>query len=179
MRIASNFDGGNIHVVSTDDPKDVKLEIRADKDSEFFQWFFFRVTGAGDLDCRLNIVNAGKASYAEGWRDYQAVASYDRKTWFRVPTEFDVKTLTIAHRPESDSIYYAYFAPYSRIAAYEKDVANRCVWKSLLVERGVIDRADVREPAPAFADELVRGQLTAIARSAGLLDGASPVSRTP
>src|SRR5690606_33617615 len=26
-----------------------------------------------------------------------------------------------------------YFTPYSRIAAYEKDVANRCVWKQVLV----------------------------------------------
>jgi murein tripeptide amidase MpaA len=113
MHISSKFDGGNIRALPTDDPSNIQLEIRSDKDSEFFQWFFFRVTGARDLDCRLNIVNAGKASYAEGWRDYQAVASYDRKAWFRVPTEFDDKTLTLAHRPESDSIYYAYFAPYS------------------------------------------------------------------
>ena len=113
MRITSNFDGGNIRVISTDDPANVHLEIRPDKDSEFFQWFFFRLTGARELDCRLRILNAGEASYTEGWRDYRAVASYDRKTWFRVPTEFDGTALTIAHRPESDSIYYAYFAPYS------------------------------------------------------------------
>jgi murein tripeptide amidase MpaA len=108
IRITSNFDGGNIRVISTDDPANVHLEIRPDKDSDFFQWFFFRLTGARERDCRLNILNAAKASYVEGWRDYRAVASYDRKTWFRVPTEFDGTVLTIAH-----SIYYAYFAPYS------------------------------------------------------------------
>jgi 2-keto-3-deoxy-L-arabinonate dehydratase len=63
-----------------------------------------------------------------------------------------------------------YFAPFSRIAAYEKDVANRCVWKSLLVERHVIDSAAVREPVPAFAGDLIREQLHAIARAAGLLE---------
>jgi len=61
-----------------------------------------------------------------------------------------------------------YFAPFSRIAAYEKDVANRCVWKTLLVERGVIESARLREPVPGFAGDLVTGQLTAIARRAGL-----------
>lgn len=63
-----------------------------------------------------------------------------------------------------------YFAPFSRIAAYEKDVANRCVWKSLLVERGIIDSAAVREPVPAFATDLIREQLHDIARAARLLE---------
>ena len=67
----------------------------------------------------------------------------------------------------------AYFSPYSRIAAYEKDLANRCVWKTLLVERGVIESDAVREPSPAFAGELVNGQLLAIARAAGLFSAAT------
>jgi len=41
------------------------------------------------------------------------VASYDRQHWFRVPTEFDGKNLTITFTPEYDSTYFAYFAPYS------------------------------------------------------------------
>jgi 4-hydroxy-tetrahydrodipicolinate synthase len=69
-----------------------------------------------------------------------------------------------------------YFAPFARIAAYEKDIANRCVWKIVLVERGVIDSAAVREPVPGFADDFIRGQLLAIARSAGLLGNAGAVT---
>jgi murein tripeptide amidase MpaA len=58
-------------------------------------------------------MNAGEAAYPEGWRDYRAVASYDRKTWFRVDTEYEGAVLAIRHRPEFDSVWYAYFAPYS------------------------------------------------------------------
>ncbi len=55
----------------------------------------------------------GEASYPDGWVDYKAVASYDRQHWFRVPTAYDNGVLTISHPPEQDSIYYAYFEPYS------------------------------------------------------------------
>jgi len=58
-------------------------------------------------------VNASGAAYVEGWPEYQAVASYDREHWFRVPTEFDGTNLTITITPDHDSIYFAYFAPYS------------------------------------------------------------------
>lgn len=113
IRISSAFDGGNIEVDKADAADDIRLRIRDDKDSNFKQWFYFRLTGAAGQDCALKIVNAGEVSYKAGFRDYQAVASYDREHWFRVPTAYDDKTLTIAHTPASDSIYYAYFAPYS------------------------------------------------------------------
>ena len=45
--------------------------------------------------------------------DYQAMASYDRVNWFRVPTSFDGQVMTVRHTPQLDSIYYAYFEPYS------------------------------------------------------------------
>ena len=41
------------------------------------------------------------------------MASYDRATWFRVPTSYDGKELVIEHAPLRDSVYYAYFEPYS------------------------------------------------------------------
>ena len=34
----------------------------------------------------MTFENAADCAFAEGWRDYQAVASYDRVNWFRVPT---------------------------------------------------------------------------------------------
>ncbi len=113
MQVNSRFDGGNIRCISVSDPRDIRLEIRNDHQSEFYQWFYFRLTGAKDRDCRLNILNAGGAAYAKGWDGYQAVASVDRETWFRVPTTFDGTTLGITVRPSSDAMYFAYFAPYS------------------------------------------------------------------
>lgn len=113
MRISDQFDSGNITCLACETPDDIRLAIRNDKDSHFFQWFHFRLTGARDLDCAMKITNAGAAAYPHGWKDYRAVASYDREDWFRVPTDYDGTVLTIRHRPESDSVYYAYFAPYS------------------------------------------------------------------
>ena len=63
----------------------------------------------------MRIVNAGEASFPGGWEGYRAVASYDRKRWFRVEgTSFDAGSgvLTIDHTPAKDAVYYAYFAPY-------------------------------------------------------------------
>ena len=113
MQVSSAFDSGNIVVISASDPSDVRLEIRPDAGEDHFQWFHFRVCGSAGTPCTLKIVNAAQASYPDGWKDYRACASYDRLEWFRVPTSFDGTTLTIAHTPERDSIYYAYFAPYS------------------------------------------------------------------
>jgi murein tripeptide amidase MpaA len=71
------------------------------------------VHGAKGQACRLRLLNAGQCTYVDGWRDYRAVASYDRRDWFRVPTRFDGRELTIEHLPQHDSVYYAYFEPYS------------------------------------------------------------------
>ena len=61
----------------------------------------------------MRLLNAGQATYPAGYEDYQAVASYDSENWFRVPTTFDGQVMTISHTPELDSVYYAYFEPYS------------------------------------------------------------------
>ena len=63
-----------------------------------------------------------------------------------------------------------FFAPFSRLAAYEKEVCNRCVWKTLLVARGVIANDFVREPVPGFATDWQKQQLLRVARHAGLFD---------
>jgi len=114
MKITSNFDSGNIEFVSIDVKKNAfKLKIRKDTNSDFFQWFHFRLTGAAGKRCKLAIINAGKSSYPGGWKNYQACASYDREEWFRVPTTFRNGVLTIDFQPEHNSVYFAYFAPYS------------------------------------------------------------------
>ena len=113
MQINSNFDGGNIRLIRCEEPQDIQLEIETDRHSDFYQWFYFRLTGARDTPCTLKLINAGGAAYTKGWEDYQAVASYDRHYWFRVPTRYADGVLSIEHQPDFDSVFYAYFAPYS------------------------------------------------------------------
>lgn len=113
MIISSEFDGGNIECIESSDPQNVRLSIRKDNQSDFYQWFYFRVSNVRNIDCKYAIANAGGAAYKDGWKDYRAVASYDREYWFRVDTEFDGEQLILKHKSFCDQVYFAYFAPYS------------------------------------------------------------------
>ncbi|SFD01246.1 M14 family metallopeptidase [Pseudoalteromonas denitrificans] len=113
MKISSQFDSGNILVKSAENPLDIQLEINKDKSSDFFQWFHFRLETQQDQLHKINISNLENSAYPEGWDNYQAVASYDRQTWFRLPTSYENGTLTIECEPECSHLYIAYFAPYS------------------------------------------------------------------
>ncbi|NDV11906.1 M14 family metallopeptidase [Crenobacter caeni] len=113
MNISSQFDAGSVEVVKCDDFSDIQLKIRQDNAASFAQWFYFRLQGAAYQPCTLRFINAAECTYPEGWQDYQAVASYDRNNWFRVPTRFENGELIIEHVPLSGSVYYAYFEPYS------------------------------------------------------------------
>lgn len=113
MQISSNFDSGNIRVIDASQANNIQLEIVKDNQSDFYQWFHFKLHNTERCEHTLNLMNASTSAYLEGWTDYQAVASYDREHWFRVPTEFDGEKLSITLTPEFDSVYFAYFAPYS------------------------------------------------------------------
>lgn len=113
MYITAQFDSGNIEVIAANEPHDIQLAIRHDNESEFFQWFHFKLYGEAGIEHVMTITNAGQAAYPDGWKGYEAVASYDRETWFRVPTEYNGSELIIRHTPEQESVYYAYFTPYS------------------------------------------------------------------
>ena len=113
MHITANFDAGNIKVISLEDKKDIQLAIRPDVGGEFFQWFNFRITGQIGEQYVLNILNAGEAAFPGGWESYQAVASYDREYWFRLPTSYKDGKLTINVDMECETIQIAFFAPYS------------------------------------------------------------------
>ena len=113
LNISSVFDAGNIEVINTDNPRSIQLKIRKDTKSDFLQWFYFRMHGAKDQACKVNLINAGEAAYPEGWENYQARASYDRETWFQVPTKYDGNVLSMEFTPEYDSVYIAYFTPFS------------------------------------------------------------------
>lgn len=114
MKISSNFDAGAIEVVSLADPQDIRLRLRADNAAAFCQWFHFRLQDAAGTPVRLVFENADRAAYPDGWTDYRCVASYDRRNWFRIPTtHYQDGRLVVEHTPERNSIYYAYFEPYS------------------------------------------------------------------
>ena len=113
IKISSQFDAGAIDIVSATSADAIDLNIRKDSAAEIRQWFYFRLQGAQGEACTIRFLNAGKAAYPAGWEDYQAMASYDRVNWFRVPTTFDGDVMTISHTPGMDSVYYAYFEPYS------------------------------------------------------------------
>jgi len=113
MIISSAFDSGNIEVVAAADPQDIQLKIRKDTNADFMQWFHFRMQEVEGMDLKIDIINASEASYPEGWDGYEAVVSYDRITWFRVPTTYDGSKLTIEFMPEFNSVFVAYFAPYT------------------------------------------------------------------
>ncbi|MBF38142.1 M14 family metallopeptidase [Idiomarina sp. UBA4520] len=113
MRISANFDSGNIQVISADSADNIRLAISKDNQSEFYQWFHFKLFGEAGTEHVMVIENASGSAYPDGWDGYEALASYDRETWFRVPTEYNGKELTIRHTPEQESVYYAYFVPYS------------------------------------------------------------------
>jgi murein tripeptide amidase MpaA len=113
MKINAQFDSGNIAVVNTKSAENIELKIRKDSNAKFSQWFHFRLEGAKNQSCQFKIINAGECSYPEAWKNYQVCVSYDRKEWFRVPTQFDGKVLSFHHTPQFNCVYYAYFTPYS------------------------------------------------------------------
>jgi len=191
-RISSTFDGGAIEVVADADPRDLQVRLRADSHADFRQWFYFRLQGAQGQPARVRFVNAGAATYVAGWRDYQAVASYDRVDWFRVPTTFDGSELVIAHTPLRDSIYYAYFEPYSwerhlallgradgspraRVSDLGATVEGRDI-NLVTVGTAAADRKSLwviarQHPGETMAEWFVEGMLER------LLDPADPVAR--
>ncbi|MSO54231.1 MAG: hypothetical protein EXQ90_03775 [Rhodospirillales bacterium] len=119
MNINANFDSGSIVVINAANPAKIRLALRPDTKTKLLQWFYFRVTGGRGVDCTFRIENAAKAHWADAWDKFRVAASYDRETWFRVPTKYDGKVLSFRHKPAHDSVFYAYAVPYTR----EQDLA--------------------------------------------------------
>jgi murein tripeptide amidase MpaA len=116
LLINAAFDSGNI-VVESIDGATATLSIRKDHESDFFQWFHFRVAAPAGTELVLKITGLVKSAYPDGWPDYHACVSEDRETWSRAPSSFEPGeaggTLTIRHTLSADAAWFAYFAPYS------------------------------------------------------------------
>jgi murein tripeptide amidase MpaA len=142
IQITSAFDSGNIEVLSISG-SEAKLAIRKDRQSDFAQWFHFRVSGAKGRELVLRLTGLNSSAYPDGWPGFQACVSEDRQFWGRAETKWDAKaaggTLTIRYTPESDISWFAYFAPYSMErhhdlvseAALAPGVDYRCLGYSL------------------------------------------------
>jgi len=141
--ITAAFDSGNIEVLDIAGAE-ARLTIRRDRNSQFFQWFHFRASGADGRELVLRLTGLAAAAYPDGWTDYRACVSEDRQTWTRAATTWepdrDGGTLTIRHRPAaSQPCWFAYFAPYSMEqhhdlvarSACAPGVAYRCLGHSL------------------------------------------------
>ena len=113
MKIFSNFESGSINVVKAESKDDIQLSIPNDNQSELHQWFHFRLESETQQPHTITLLDLANSAYPEGWNGYDVVASYDREEWFRIPSEFDGDNLTFTVIPENESMYFAYFAPYS------------------------------------------------------------------
>lgn len=116
LSISSAFDAGNIRVISTDCSGPIwraELEIVPDHNSDFYQWFHFRVSGAAGRAVELTILNGAGAAYPGGWPGYKARGSVDREHWRLLETSYTDGRLTILVAPNDNPNWIAYFAPYS------------------------------------------------------------------
>lgn len=113
LKISTQFDGGNIEMVDISDLNNILLKLPKDNAAEYRQWFYFRAQGVAYQNLHFHFINAKESAYPEGWQDYAAMCSYDRINWFRVPTSYEDGVLSINHTPLANSVYYAYFEPYS------------------------------------------------------------------
>ena len=112
LSVSSAFDGGNIRLVAIENDR-IDLEILRDHQSDFYQWFYFRVTGAAGRPITLRILNCGGSAYPFGWPNYRVCMSYDRDEWVRVDSDYADGILTFRPTPERNSVWFAYFAPYT------------------------------------------------------------------
>ena len=128
LHISSDFDSGNIQVLDTSNPLQVKLAIKPDTKSPHFQWFHFKADGLTPGHTHhFQLSNASQSSYNKAWDGYQAVASYDQENWFRVPSDFDGTSLNIHFAADHPLAWFAYFEPYSR-ARHDQLIKNALQW---------------------------------------------------
>lgn len=114
IRISSQFDSGAIEVLDCSDVSNIRLNLPSDNAAAFRQWFHFRLQGARGQACSISFENAGQSAYPGGWDGYRVVASYDRRNWFRLSAgQYDGERYTFRITPDFDSVYFAYFEPYS------------------------------------------------------------------
>jgi murein tripeptide amidase MpaA len=188
LSVSSAFDGGNIRLVAIEGDR-IDLEIVPDNQSDFYQWFYFRLTGAQGRAVELRILNCAGAAYPLGWDGYRACMSTDREEWERVDSAYEGGILTIRVTPEANSAWFAYFAPYTMerhhdlvaSAAAHPAVTHRSLGQTLdgqEMDYLAIGEGEVQvwlyarqHPGESMAEWWMEGALER------LLDDADPVAR--
>ncbi|SEJ79444.1 Murein tripeptide amidase MpaA [Sphingomonas sp. OV641] len=118
LSINAAFDSGNIRLIAIEGDR-VDLEIVKDYQSDFYQWFYFRVAGVAGRRLTFRILNAGGSAYPFGWPGYRTRASTDRKAWRTVETRYADGVLEFdwqgdaAAVGDAQIVWFAYFAPYT------------------------------------------------------------------
>jgi len=112
ISINSKFDGGNVECLNCDSPDNIRLLIKKDQGGQFFQWFYFRLSGDANTHYTLHIENAHASAYPKGWENYRVVASFDREQWFRCDSDYREGVLSFSVTPTSNDVWFAYFTPY-------------------------------------------------------------------
>ena len=189
IQINAAFDGGNIRLVAIEADR-IDLEIAQDHQSDFYQWFYFRVAGATGRKSTYRIVNAGKSAYPFGWPGYKARVSTDRLSWRMIETRYAGGVLEFDWSGDSELVWFAYFAPYtmerhdalvSRIAA-KPGVAHRQLGQTL--DGRAIDCFDIgsgpkpvwlyarQHPGETMAEWWMEGALEMLTDSANPVTGA-------
>lgn len=191
IKISHQFDAGAIDVIRAESADAIELKLRNDSHADVLQWFYFRLQGAGGKPCTMRFLNAGQAAFPHGWENYRAVASYDRKNWFRVPTSYDGQVMTITHTPERDSVYYAYFEPYSwerhldllgwveafavgRVLDIGSSIDGRDINMAVIGDPAATKKVWIiarQHPGETMAEWFIEGMLNA------LLDRSNPIAR--
>lgn len=125
--VNTKFDAGSIIVHDISNPQNLRFGIRNDTNSHFAQWFYFQLSNVKEQELNLNLEGLDKTAYPDGWDGYNVCASYDNQNWFRIESSFANNTLTWSLTPECNSIYFAYFEPYSYARHLELvGFANEC-----------------------------------------------------
>lgn len=112
VKVSSDFDGGAVSIISTEQADNIQLEISKDNQSCTRQWFYFAVESISATMHRIRLVNADKVSFKAAWDGYQAFASYDNQSWFRIDTQYQDGELVLTLEAKASKVYYAYFVPY-------------------------------------------------------------------
>ena len=114
MLVDSNFDSGNIRVLSIEE-NNIDLEIEPDpypKHTKFKSnyWFYFKVSGIRGKRITYNIKNI--RNYENCWRGFNVGISYNNKDWKRHSTRLVGNRLTWALKTSKNVVWFAYYVPY-------------------------------------------------------------------
>ncbi len=114
LQIDADFESGNVDNVRVPEENRVDFDIRADRSSEHYQWFYFRVRGGRGRTIKFQATNGAGAAYSDGWRFHQPVISPDQKSWRRIEnTGYDGQVFSFTTRIDSDPAYIAYYHPFT------------------------------------------------------------------